>query len=59
MTYQRGFWKLAGIMVIVGVALGLLVSVAMGIFGATMVMKGGVDIPLDEGAFDTSDFELD
>lgn len=59
LTYQRGFWKLTGIMVIVGVALGLLFSVAMGIFGATMAMKGGVDIPLDEGAFDTSDFELD
>ena len=59
MAQQRGFWKLTGIMIIVGFVLGILMSIGMGVLGFSMSNQGGFDIPLDEGAIETPNFELE
>ena len=56
LAQQRGFWKLTGIMIIVGFVLGILMSVGMGVLGFSMSNQGGFDIPLDEGAIETPNF---
>lgn len=59
LSAQRGFWKITGIMVIVGFVLVILFAVGMVIFGIRMASQDDFNIPLDGEVMEVPNFELE